>query len=252
MSEGIKKMPKMKRKLNYDEFVSENVNNGENFTNQLIIRSDRSPLHRIRKQQGFTLEVLAKAAGISASYLSRIEARTRRMNEEIINRLCMVLKCSPVQLIASQANQYEAFEYKATNAICDLPVYQTIAGDAIPGGNPNDTYLNINTIEEKVFRPTELTAEKAAFAVSIINNENAPKFRKGDLIYINPSLECQIGYYVILLNHHKRYFIGELIEKTISSLSIKVSGNNAQTHKFLTEDVKVMYAICMTIESYSR
>lgn len=243
-------MSKTNKRLIYsDQFTHDNLT-GDNFTKQLISRSDKSPLYKIRKQQGFTLEVLAKAAGISASYLSRIEAKTRRMNEEIINRLCMVLKCSPSQLMSS-TEQFADYEYKSSRAECDLPVYQTVTGNVIPGADPDDTYLNINSVQEKVFRPAELTAEKAAFALIIMNDVNAPKFQKNDMIYVHPSLTSSVGHAVIVINHHKRYYIGKLIEKNDTQTIIRYYGSN-QNVEFNNTDVKVMYSICMTIESYSR
>ncbi len=240
-----------KRKtLNYDILTGEHELS-VSLTDQLLARSDRSPLYTIRKQQGLTLSVLAKATGISASYLSRIESRSRRMNEDIINRLCIVLKCSPVQLISSPIKKYDEYEYRSASALCDLPVYQTITGDAIPGGNENDLYLNLSSIQEKVFRPAELIAERAAFALIILNTDNAPKYRKDDIIYINPSLDADISHSVILIDHYKKYVVGELIEKTDKNITVKTYGTN-DIKKCSTDDIKALYVICMTLEGYCR
>lgn len=220
-------------------------------TDQLLARSDRSPLYTIRKQQGLTLSVLAKATGISASYLSRIESRSRRMNEDIINRLCIVLKCSPVQLISSPMKKYDEYEYRSASALCDLPVYQTITGDAVPGGNPTDLYLNLSNVQEKVFRPAELIAERAAFALIVLNADNAPKYRKDDIIYINPSFDANVSHSVVVIDHYKRYFIGELLEKSEQKISVRTYGTS-ETKVFLSNDIKAMYVICMTLEGYCR
>lgn len=55
-------------------------------------------LRLLRHLRGYTLEELSKKAGISVSYLSRLESGSRRLSDEILLRLAKHLECEPEEI----------------------------------------------------------------------------------------------------------------------------------------------------------
>lgn len=66
-----------------------------------------SKIKMLRKRQGLTLQDLHGATGISVSYLSRIEAGSRRLNEDTLNRISTALRCHPADLLGDTLSKRE-------------------------------------------------------------------------------------------------------------------------------------------------
>lgn len=214
----------------------------QSFEEKLAQQSFKSPLRKMRREAGLTLQQLATKSGISASYLSRIEAKARRMNEEVINRLCIVLGCQPGQLLSS-AKDFAQYEHKPSAAMCDFPVYKLQAGSG------DNMILDINAKEATIFRPAELTAEASAFAVKICNSANDPKFRIGDMIFIHPSHSLKEGMAVFAIDTNNNCTIGSIVSNTPDSIMIKSFGVSGKQHIFKKSELHGLYAIYMTIEA---
>jgi len=217
-----------------------NNDSAANFSEYVSQNNSVSPLRRIRKNKGFTLKKLAVASGISASYLSRIEVKARRMNEEVIRRLCAVLDCSPGDLFAGSK---ENATTTVVNAFAnDFPLYT-------PVQQGNTATLDLNSNKEWLFRPAELTAEDSAFAVRITDQNNAPKFKMNDLVYVNPQKELKVGSAVVLLSKNGELVIGELVSYDKTVAAIKSYGLNSLPKGYSLSEAQFLHAIYMTVEA---
>jgi transcriptional regulator with XRE-family HTH domain len=58
-----------------------------------------SPLHRIRKRRGLTLQDVAERAGTTATQIGRLEKGERRMTWDWATRLADALDCDPTELM---------------------------------------------------------------------------------------------------------------------------------------------------------
>ena len=61
----------------------------------------------LRRQMGFTQEELAKAAGISASFLGHIERGSRVASLETLVALCNTLRIAPEYFLQASLEEYE-------------------------------------------------------------------------------------------------------------------------------------------------
>lgn len=64
-----------------------------------------SKIRTLRKRKGLTLEDLSGITGISVSYLSRIEAKSRRLNSDTLGRISAALDCHPAELLDDVLSQ---------------------------------------------------------------------------------------------------------------------------------------------------
>lgn len=236
---------KVSRKLS--PFVNQDAQS--TFSDYLAQKGSSSPLRKIRKSRGFTLQRLAEASGISASYLSRIEARARRMNEEVISRLCTVLDCMPGELLS--ALKPNGTSSTATTSLShafasDLPVY------AVHATNDGKSIIELDEKKEWVFRPAELTAESAAFAVRVCNDYNSPKYRINDVLYVNPSKTLNIGMPVLSILKNKQLVIGELISNNNDSIVIKSFKPNSATMTYDITEMSGLYFIQFCAEGHAK
>lgn len=179
------------------------------------LKNGVSPLRKIRKAKGFTLNRLSLASGISASYLSRIEVKARRMNEEVLRRLCAVLSCTPADLLMGPK---EGATPVVLNAFAnDFPVYQI--------RNENGkTMINFQEKAKWVFRPAELTAEESAFAFQLMDDSFAPKFNVNDTVYVNPAKALVSGANVLVILQSNQILLGTFVSQDANTVSIKING----------------------------
>jgi transcriptional regulator with XRE-family HTH domain/phage repressor protein C with HTH and peptisase S24 domain len=85
-------------------------------------QKNMSKIKILRKRQGLTLEDLSGATGISVSYLSRIEAGSRRLNADTLSRIAGSLRCHPADLLDDVLPKREdAASYDAPYGYSNIP-----------------------------------------------------------------------------------------------------------------------------------
>lgn len=62
-------------------------------------RAQQSSLRDQRLKRGLSLVELSRLTGLSASYLSRLESGSRRLNSDIIKTISETLLCEPADLL---------------------------------------------------------------------------------------------------------------------------------------------------------
>lgn len=194
-----------------------------------------SPLRKIRKNRGFTLKRLSTASGISASYLSRIEVKARRMNEEVLRRLCAVLDCAPADLLGGTKEATTVVVNAFSN---DFPMYQA-------RGTAQKMVVNFQEKAKWLFRPAEMTAEDGAFALQISEGCESNKFSSGDVVYANPAKALVPGVGVIVVLKSQEVTMGELISKDNDKVSIKTFTKDSVLQNFNNVDVQNVLGIQM-------
>lgn len=194
-------------------------------------------IKKLRIAKGLTLGELAKKLEVSSSYLSRIESKGRRMNSELLRKLCCALECSPIDILDSMD-----YTKQGTNANTGtVPVYSLIACDDIVQLQPDITIDWIAKLPEM--------HNKQSFATYIIDNDNAPKYRVGDLIYAQEAERLVLGRPVIVVLHDHTAILGELV--SIDKSSISISSFDSTIHgKYRFREIMHTYDIIASKESF--
>lgn len=178
-------------------------------------RNKQSSLKLLRRSRGLTLEGLSELTGISPSYLSRLEGGARRLNTDLLERLSAVLGCQPgellnasstprnlrvahnggVETIAEPARIESSME--ATTPQKDLPVYSVATPlGALPGATGEAATLDFVNPADWTFRIPQLLGIPTAFALYVRDEQTAPKYMPGDILYVHTtkplSLRCSV------------------------------------------------------------
>lgn len=193
------------------------------------------PLRDLRIKAGLTLEELSDATKMSPSYLSRLESGSRRLNEDIINRLSTALKCTPADLlmtIPANDGQRSAslFSAENSNAVADLPVYTiTKNQDGHPVLSPSaDTLVN---------RPSDYIGIRNAFGVKLENSFWCPRYREGDTLLCNPFAPLKDGCSILVKTNANDVYVGTYQAIETDGLPTKLKLKQVYSDTSTGEDV---------------
>lgn len=187
-------------------------------------RKSSHPLRDIRLSCGLTLEELSEISELSPSYLSRLESGTRRLNVDTIDRLSKALKCNPSDLLVTgerwdqiQAGTYTtprphvAGTYESREPFAPtgkLPIY---------GASANNGTINFSTNIGFTTCPADLVGVPGGFALRIADDVMAPRYRKGDLVFIHPGRPLSPRAAVVVITTDQRVILGEFVAWRLTS-----------------------------------
>lgn len=138
-------------------------------------------LRTLREQRKFTVRDLARRASTTPAQIQKLEGGSQRITLDWLTRLSAALECLPSEFLpephASNDNR--------------MPVYRVY--DPLSGGHRKEKLDG-----EFVTRPPALTHSSTAYAVFMPNGAMEPRFRAGELLYVNPSLPVTAGCSAIL------------------------------------------------------
>lgn len=138
-------------------------------------------LRTLREKRKLTVRDLARRASTTAIQIQKLESGSQRMTLDWIARLSAALECQPSEFLpgpdASHDNR--------------MPVYRVY--DPLSGGHRKEKLEG-----EFVARPPALKLSASAYAVYMPNGAMEPRFRAGELLYVNPSLPVTAGCSAIL------------------------------------------------------
>lgn len=199
---------------------------GSKFTQLIAKKNHSNVLRNLRKRKGYTLADISALTGLSPSYISRLEAGDRRYNTDILSKLSTVLGCSEYDLLKTEEDSSNIVKETMTYVPQkDLPVYRVIAGNVMPNGKNNDYPVgDFETPENRMFRLPQLLGIKTAFALHIVDDINAPKYRKGDIVFVNTEKALSRGCPVILITLEYQIIIGELVDWDDDAIKFKHFG----------------------------
>ncbi len=224
---------------------------GGRFAELIAKKSNSYTLRSLRKSKGYTLADVAALTGLSPSYVSRLEAGDRRYNSDVLAKLAAVLGCSEYDLLKkSDDNTMPVVKETTYVPQKDLPVYRMVAGSVIPNGKETDYPMgDFEAPESRIFRLPQLVGIKSAFAFHIVDNINAPKYRRGDIVFVNTDKPIARGCPVALITLNHQVVIGELINWNDEAVEVCHFGRtNSVT--FAKKSLQATYAIIGSFDYY--
>jgi len=212
-------------------------------------KASGSALKIMRKSKGYTLADIAEMTGLSPSYISRLEAGDRRYNSDVLQSLAAVFGCEESEFLT---NGKISVTQKETVYVPqkDVPLFKTVACNAMVGVELSCLQGFFEEEEDKLFRLPQLLGIKSAFALKIIDDANAPKYRIGDMIYVHPQKNLSRGSAVVLVDMDSRVMIGEMVDWDDDTVTIRNFGkkNNAT---FKKQELQATYSILCVFENHN-
>jgi transcriptional regulator with XRE-family HTH domain len=161
-------------------------------------------LKYLRKRSGYTLETLSEITSISISYLSRLEAGSRRLNTDLIKRLSHAFRCDPAELLQEmwhdsslvapvEFNRGRRSELAPRD--CSMPLY-CIGPDV---EDASRLVIRICAPAEWKQRPSEL-APKSDLVALKAGTYFLPHFSSSSTLYVEPSNNLVPESIVVILN----------------------------------------------------
>ena len=150
------------------------------------------------REKGWTTKKLAEKTGMSESYLTHIKNGTRRWNEDSLKKLANAFEVSPLDLFAQRRKRTDDIDNNVSmpeKSDVQLKVHIVpVVGDIPSNPSPyNNQLMQITTGFKEVFIPVLNSSDSSMFALSLGNNQLAPRFEKGNLLIISPSVWTRSG-----------------------------------------------------------
>lgn len=236
-------------------------------------------LRLLRRIRGLTLEDLSEKAGISVSYLSRIESGNRRVTESLLFKLSELLECDPAEILADEppekqiaslgftslslnrknstekVSELMSLLEKVADQLQDntvstqtLPVFTThyFKNKVLPIPSPATTTmaegLPLEEPIEWVPCPPELAHVKTAFAYYIVSEDMAPRYNPGDVVFVNPQKPLMPGCFVLVLKQDNTTHTRQFVQSYNDRFIFKICRTNQEETLSISE-IKGVYRI---------
>ena len=260
--------------------IDEFKNSLPDMSDEAMSRQVAHNLRTIRKNRGFTLELLSEQTGLSVSYISRLEAGSRRMNLDILTSVSKVLQCEISDILYGNTSHIVSFQdlgrqyssvltgkevsYKpaldtfgprknkkiletaASNSfrasIKDLPLYG--AKVPTPGQKAEEGIFDFSQPREMILRGTELADVKDGFALQVPDNSLMPKYGAGDILFIHPTKTPMYKTPIIIILENDHIISGlfqDWIDGGVSIFNFK--GTELVSKTILSVDMKSMHRV---------
>jgi transcriptional regulator with XRE-family HTH domain len=187
-------------------------------------RKSSHPLRDIRLSCGLTLEELSDISELSPSYLSRLESGTRRLNVDTIDRLSKALQCNPSDLLVTgerwgqiQAGVYTAPRPQALGLYQSREPFAPTGKLPIYGPSADNGTINFSTNIGFTACPAELAGVPGGFALRIADDVMAPRYRKGDLVFIHPGRPLSPRSTTVVITTDHKVMLGEFVAWHLTS-----------------------------------
>ena len=213
-----------------------------------------SRLNYVRTNANMSQEELARAAGVSQSIVSKIERGTLlNPASDKLRRLAEVLGCDVREFIDETAStDTRAMEVAQRRIVVssmktNLPMIGLFENS--PAMNFSETPVKIvkgKFGETMTQRPPWLIEDDEAYAMVQRGTEMEPRFRKGEILYASPCIECKDGDDVIIhLKADGEVFAicRHLVAKTDEKFVLKQYSPEKESHLCI-EDVECIHSVC--------
>lgn len=186
-------------------------------------------LKYLRKRAGLTLENLSQIAGISVSYLSRLESGARRLNTDLIRRLSNAFGCDPAELLQDTVHDESVLIANATRKLrsgffakesrndkkefsFDLPVYKL--------SEEGHSYtIDMNVRFDLCARPIELDGHDDAIAI-IAESAFSPYFPEGARVFLSRETSCIPENTVVVITKNNNVLLKKVWSVTPNSIQL--------------------------------
>lgn len=186
-------------------------------------------LKYLRKRTGLTLENLSQVAGISVSYLSRLESGARRLNTDLIKRLSKAFGCDPAELLQDTVHDESVLIANATRKLrtgffnkesrkdkkeysFDLPVYKLTDEEG-------RHTIDMNVRFDLCARPIELDSQEDAIAI-ISEKHFSPYFPEGSRIFLCKETNCIPENTVVVVTNDNDVLLKKVWSVTPNSVQL--------------------------------
>lgn len=154
---------------------------------------------------------LAKDAGMSQSYLARIERGDMTSpNRKFVEAIATSLGMKVVHLLGylEKRDQETNFPDKVKITYTNEPrkIYKFTQPYHPRGFKYGDGVMIDDPVE--VFCPPQLAKDGQAYAIELSSNTMQPRYHAGDTLYVNPALRPKAGDDVVLIFEHEGRRIG--------------------------------------------
>lgn len=162
-----------------------------------------------RLKRGLSMQALAERAGTSRQQIHKLERGERRLTEDWMRRVAVILDCAPADLLSPAfdgQSEPGARALAEPRAAIDIGAMQPVnfdRGDPIPvyasaQGGPDGTILAYEPIEF-VDRPEPLFGVRNAFAMYVVSDSMEPKYSQGALLLVHPGRPVRQNDYVLIV-----------------------------------------------------
>lgn len=224
--------------------------NCHNVNDNLSLKYNRPEYHRMtsiadrikrtRSNKGLTQAALATALNINQSTVAYWENKRSQPDAKTVETLSGILGVTPEWIMfggtSAKSTGPSFTPPAAVKTHKDLPVL----GMAQAG--KHNTLIITETPVSFIDRPPNLVGNNGAFAVWVAGKSMEPRFRIGEVIYINPAKPVDIGCYVLVELLDGSAYVKELIKQTQTKVILR-QYNPAKDLEIASTEVKNIYRV---------
>jgi phage repressor protein C with HTH and peptisase S24 domain len=153
-----------------------------------------------RRSRQLTQVALAKALGVSQSYIAQIEAGRNYPSATLVPRIVEVLGLGPPsenKVAAGLAEMADRFTRESRRAVTPDRVRLPIVGAPVPG---DEERMTIDGQPHGfILAPPQLERVPGAQALYVRGRSMEPRYYPGELVYLNPARPPNPGDFVLVL-----------------------------------------------------
>lgn len=157
------------------------------------------------KPQGLDEYEWAKRAGVNRGYFNDIKEKNTRPRSDTLSKVLTVAGKSIADLYLSEAGAQPALVnpvFNPNDLPRDVPIMGTATGAALEiQGNGDVARIEEIELQDVIGyarRPPAIDSNRKAYALYIAGDSMEPRYRGGDLVYVDPRRPAMIGDDVIV------------------------------------------------------
>ncbi len=166
--------------------------------------STKLRVRELLREKRWTTKVLAEKTGMSESYLTHIKNGTRRWNEDALKKLAAAFELHPTDIFAfrkengdiqGDINLPSLGDIQGLDKDIDLKLKVVPVVNDIPAEPTkyNNRLMQVAAGNQGNFVPVLDSDDENIFCLSVQDNSMSPKFTKGDLLIVSPSIWTKSG-----------------------------------------------------------
>ena len=166
--------------------------------------STKLRVRELLREKRWTTKVLSEKTGMSESYLTHIKNGTRRWNEDALKKLAAAFELHPTDIFSFRKennNVNNDINLPNIENIKDLDNDINLKLKIVPVVNEipaeptkyNNRLMQVAAGNHKEFVPILDSDDESIFCLSIQDNSMSPKFTRGDLLIVSPSIWTKSG-----------------------------------------------------------
>lgn len=236
-------------------------------------------LRLLRRIRGLTLEELSEQVGISVSYLSRIESGNRRVTEPLLFKLSELLQCDPTEILSDEPPEkqiaslgFTSLSFHRKNQpekVSELmELLEKVTGQLQDSSASfpkiplftshyfkNEAWTSHALTDESTLEgvalkeptdwiscPPELANVKNAFAYNVVNEDMAPRYNPGDIVFANPQKPLMPGCFALLIKNDDSTALRQFVKSNGDAFVLKSYQNNKE-ETLSVDSIKGIYRV---------